>query len=274
LDGVSVVLFDVYGTLFVSASGDVATAKHDQEDVGFDAALRAAFGSKVAPDWIERARLLYYRLVDSTHTKKRDSGVAHPEVDAEEIWRTLLDTLSRDVGEPRVESVPKSLARRCAVEHEVRSNPVWPMPHARQILDSMNTTPVRRGIVSNAQFYTPLLFNAFLGGAPSRLGFEEELSTWSYQLGEAKPSVRMFMPILTHLREREGLAADNVVYVGNDMLNDVWTAGSVGCRTCLFAGDAGSLRLRNDNPQCRDIEPDIVITDLLQLSECVAGLAR
>jgi len=31
------------------------------------------------------------------------------------------------------------------------------------------------------------------------------------------------------------------LYVGNDMLNDIWTATEAGCRTVLFAGDQRSL---------------------------------
>jgi hypothetical protein len=37
--------------------------------------------------------------------------------------------------------------------------------------------------------------------------------------------------------------------------------------TALFAGDRRSLRLRKDDPSCRLLTPDLVITDLGQLIE-------
>ena len=43
---------------------------------------------------------------------------------------------------------------------------------------------------------------------------------------------------------KNGVAPGEVLYVGNDMLNDVYAAGQVGFRTALFAGDQRSLRMR------------------------------
>ena len=55
------------------------------------------------------------------------------------------------------------------------------------------------------------------------------------------------------------------LYVGNDMLNDMYPAKNVGFKTGLFAGDARSLRLRENDPQCNNLSVDLVITDLVQL---------
>ena len=56
-----------------------------------------------------------------------------------------------------------------------------------------------------------------------------------------------------------------VLYVGNDMLNDIYPAAKAGFKTALFAGDSRSLRLRKDKPKCKYLSADIVITDLIQL---------
>ena len=58
---------------------------------------------------------------------------------------------------------------------------------------------------------------------------------------------------------------DSVLYVGNDMLNDIFPAQKEGFKTGLFAGDVRSLRLRSDEPVCENLSADIVITDLVQL---------
>ena len=59
------------------------------------------------------------------------------------------------------------------------------------------------------------------------------------------------------------------MYVGNDMLNDIASAAKVGLRTALFAGDARSLRWRKGDERVEGVVPDLVLTDLLQLVDCL-----
>jgi len=53
------------------------------------------------------------------------------------------------------------------------------------------------------------------------------------------------------------------------MRNDILPAKKIGFNTALFAGDARSLRMREDDPECIRTSPDLVITDLIQLLEYV-----
>ena len=62
---------------------------------------------------------------------------------------------------------------------------------------------------------------------------------------------------------------NEAVYVGNDMLNDVWAASEAGLRTAWFAGDSRSCRPREDDSRCRGLVPDVVLTSLMQLPECL-----
>ena len=57
--------------------------------------------------------------------------------------------------------------------------------------------------------------------------------------------------------------------LGNDMLNDIYPARNVGFQTALFAGDKRSLRLRTEDPRCRDLTSDLVVTDLGQLIQLI-----
>ena len=91
---------------------------------------------------------------------------------------------------------------------------------------------------------------------------------WSYRSGEAKPSTALFRGVLESLA-RQGIKPEECLYVGNDIRNDIWPAGELGFRTALFAGDARSLRLRAEDPDCRDVRPDLVLTDLRQLLEVI-----
>jgi len=61
-----------------------------------------------------------------------------------------------------------------------------------------------------------------------------------------------------------------VLYVGNDVRNDVAPARSCGCRTALFAGDRRSLRERSDEPDCAGVRADVTLTALEQLPRVLA----
>jgi putative hydrolase of the HAD superfamily len=65
----------------------------------------------------------------------------------------------------------------------------------------------------------------------------------------------------------KGIQPAAVLFVGNDMLNDIYPASAIGFQTALFAGDRRSLRLRTDDPRCADLSPELVLTDLGQLSQ-------
>jgi putative hydrolase of the HAD superfamily len=121
------------------------------------------------------------------------------------------------------------------------------------------------GIVSNAQFYTPLVLEHLLKRDLKSLGISPEMQVYSYRLGHAKPSPMLFDAARRSLATLD-ISPRQTLYVGNDMLNDVWAARQAGLQTALFAGDARSLRRRSDDPRCRDLEPDLVITDLGQLA--------
>ena len=124
------------------------------------------------------------------------------------------------------------------------------------------------GIISNAQFYTHELFPALLGQPAEFWGFDPELLYYSYEYGRAKPGLDLHEMAARALEQR-GIEPAAAVFVGNDMLNDVRPAARVGFRTALFAGDARSLRLREGHPELDGVSPDLVLTHLSELGECL-----
>jgi putative hydrolase of the HAD superfamily len=139
------------------------------------------------------------------------------------------------------------------------------MPFARELTESLRARGVTLGLVSNAQFYTPLLFEAFWGLSDARLGFARGLRLYSYRLGRAKPSQVLFDLARKRLARR-GIPAGRTLFVGNDVLNDILPASRAGFRTCLFAGDRRSLRLRGDDPRCAGVSPSAVVRGLQDLA--------
>lgn len=143
------------------------------------------------------------------------------------------------------------------------------MPHLIEMLHQITRVHLKNGIISNAQFYTPMLFQYFCGNIPEKIGFDPNLLFYSCKMAHAKPSPLMFQAAEKQL-SAYGIDPKNTLFIGNDMLNDIRPAYEYNFQTALFAGDKRSLRLREDDPTCRDIHPDLVITDLLQLPAMIS----
>jgi putative hydrolase of the HAD superfamily len=249
---VRAVVFDVYGTLFVSGSGDISVVEKliVTEELG---RLLRNYGYSADPELI---RDKYFDEIKGVHDSKKRGGVDYPEVVIEDIWRRVLDFSTVD------------RAMEFAAEYESIFNPVWPMPQAGELLAELHRRGLILGIVSNAQFFTPLLFHAFFGKSPTQIGFNNELALYSYVYGYAKPSLFLFQKAREVL-EQLGIDSEQTLYVGNDMLNDIFPARTVGFQTALFAGDRRSMRVREDDDRLRGIIPDITVIDLGDISDYI-----
>lgn len=256
---VKAVLFDVYGTLFISASGDLGGIRDEgllsdgennfPESRKAFRSLLADFGSHLSPEKLLRA---YAGAIENEHHRLKKQGRKYPEIQVDRIWKKMLGF--KDI----------TRARRFALGFELIINPVYPMPHAGKMINKLREAGSKMGIISNAQFYTPLLFEHFCGSRPENMGFDSNLLLYSYQLGHAKPSTLLF-DIAAEKLLSYGISPENTLFVGNDMRNDIFPAHRMGFQTALFAGDKRSLRLRKDDPGSHDISPHLIITDLLQL---------
>jgi putative hydrolase of the HAD superfamily len=139
------------------------------------------------------------------------------------------------------------------------------MPGSLETIGTLKEQGMVLGIVSNAQFYTPLLFSVLFNHSIDETGFDPDCCIWSYRERKAKPSPHLFPKLGQSLMDKHGIGLGECIYVGNDMLNDVYCAKTAGCRAVLFAGDKRSLRLREKDERCLAIRPDAVITSLTQL---------
>ncbi|MFW6312448.1 MAG: HAD family hydrolase [Spirochaetota bacterium] len=253
------ILFDIYGTLVISASGEIGSAADVTREGAFLDAYRIASGSAL-PD--EAGRIMafaYSEAIERVHAQGRVAGLPHPEVNILSVWRIVLNEL----GATHLDAAPVDV-EQLAIAFETQVNPVWPMPGSRELLRRLAHEELPLGIVSNAQFYTPMLFPSLFGASLTELGFERELSAFSWEHERAKPDAALFAGPLASLQAR-GIDSRDVVYVGNDMRNDVWCARQVGCMTILFPGDQRSLRMRQDDPELAGFTPDSMVSSLAEL---------
>jgi len=253
LTGIRCVLFDIYGTLLISASGDISISQNQKQPNDKIEHLIKKYGIRSDPQSLMTA---LNQTIASTHEGKRKNGILFPEVEIDRIWMQVLNT-------PR-----RNFIRKFALEYELSVNPVYPMPHSEELLQACRSRKIIMGLISNAQFYTEYLLKWFLGAAPEDLGFNPELIILSYQTGYAKPSPELFRKAAAALAEMN-IQPRAALFAGNDMLNDILPAKQAGFKTALFAGDNRSLRLRKDDPRCRSLSADIVLTDLIQLLDFI-----
>lgn len=255
-------LFDVYGTMFISGSGDVGSVASPPQQ-----ALHGAL-EQVGIAWLGKADQTVHPLretIRSHHEAARRNGIPHPEVDILTVWRdSLVEMQQRDWIDVDLDSV--NIAE-LAAHYEARANPVWPMPGLSECLEALRQRHLL-GIVSNAQFFTLDLFPAFLNKSVFELGFREQLSIWSFQHLRAKPDSFLFRLALEALHSH-GVDAGQTLFLGNDMLNDVMPAKQAGFATALFAGDQRSLRLRDQDERVSGVRPDVIVTSLKQLVDIV-----
>jgi putative hydrolase of the HAD superfamily len=264
LEGVRAVLFDVYGTLFISGSGEIGTSGEAGCETAFAAALEAV-RLRFSGTPGDGLQLLFDRI-EAIHAIAHERGIQYPEVDIVEVWRWVVAEMA-DRGLVAWEPTDPVDFRRLAIEYEARANPVWPMPGLTDCLEYLRSHGLAMGIISNAQFYTREIFPALLGQPAESFGFDPQLLYYSYEHGVAKPGTELYRMAAKSLGIR-GIAPGEVLYVGNDMLNDIMPAVQVGFRGGLFAGDGRSLRRRHGDPRVSGVSPEVILTSLSDLKMC------
>ncbi|MBN2875948.1 MAG: HAD family hydrolase [Spirochaetales bacterium] len=238
------VAVDVYGTLLASAVGEIGPVADWDGPNEPSTETVATMGTAFPHDLAERLR----RIVAADHAKEREHGIPWPEVDSPSVFARALDLEAED-------------GARACVAWECAMNPCSAMPGAAGFLACCADRGMPLGIVSNAQFYTPLFIEAAFGttlfGVPG-LGIDPELALWSWETGRAKPDSWMFAELARRLALR-GVPVNRILYVGNDARNDCAAAGEVGMMTALFCGDARSFKPRLDDSAALAMPPTVLV---------------
>jgi len=268
LEGIKVIAYDFYGTLFISGVGDIGI-----DDGNVNAGLLSntlkSSGVNILDESAGAAGFEIYNHVVDKHIKSlKEKGIEYPEPDIRNVWQDVLDEMKNK----NLIQLPSSnsLNEIISVEFEARMNPVWPMPDAVDTLQFFNEHNLTQGIISNSQFYTPMVLEALTGHSLKQLGFEKSLLHWSFEENLKKPGLQFYRDFLVKLENfNSNLSPRNVLYVGNDMLKDVYPAHHFGMKTALFAGDKRSLKWRKDDKRCKNIQPDLIVTSLSQLKKCI-----
>lgn len=264
LKGIKGVYFDVYGTILISGTEPMMRADQNREFLHLSNTFES-FGIDAKKEIVEFAIERLHRHVQESHARKKARGIDFPEVDIISVWKSVIRDL-KSKGE--FSSIDEKQVPELLTDYVTRYDEPWLMPGLTTTLDQLRFTDKDIGIISNSQFYTPLTLEALTDKPITELGFEKEKCFWSYAEDVAKPSVEFYKRAVSYLKTI-GIKSEEILFVGNDMLNDIYPAQKTGFKTALFAGDKRSLRLRESDERCKGLEPDIVITELTQITECI-----
>jgi putative hydrolase of the HAD superfamily len=87
LEGIRAVLFDLYGTLFISASGEVGMSRESASEAAMLGALAAVGVAPLAP--LGPAAQHLFDVIEASHAESQSAGIEYPEVDIVEVWRRV-----------------------------------------------------------------------------------------------------------------------------------------------------------------------------------------
>lgn len=257
LKTVKAVIFDIYGTLLISGTGDVGSADVSTKEHLIRDAVEAA-GIRTDEQNVPTTAQLHDAIRDQ-NGRCLSADRPKPEVDIVAIWRSVLHQNGILASTRQTNQL--------AAEYESRMNATWPMPGAASLLSGLAECGLKLGIVSNAQQFTIPLIEELGGNFGVDSLFDPNLCVFSYRYRQAKPAARLFDVLCVGL-DRLGILPLDALYVGNDRLNDVWAASRAGLRTAWFAGDKRSLRARDDDERLQGLPHDLILTRLDQLATC------
>ncbi|MFO7371303.1 MAG: HAD family hydrolase [Bacteroidales bacterium] len=264
-------VFDVYGTLVISDSGDIeesvittANLKTALDAAGIELTCPGPECADVLTEMLES----FKREVALVHQKDKSEDKPYPEIDILSVWEHIINSNKNNL------VISGSLCIKCfTFVFEVLSNRIYPMPGMKEVITHLAGRQMPLGIVSNAQFYTPVILNYFMNGSISESElvppFDDELTIFSYRCKRSKPDSYLFEMLKDSCRNKYDIYPDEILFVGNDMFRDVYPAHLAGLKTVLFAGDMKSLRMREELTELKSITPDFVITDLHQVLKII-----
>lgn len=283
---VRAVIFDVYGTII-----NYWRPEFDSNDQRTGSILKA-FGSVIDrfgmrdtleslnPDENAEKTLngFYNGLIALNHEKMAKKGTVYPEVKIEEVWSVIHAILKRNgyVYSNYCKCEECDFPRYTAYTYNFHSLGRSLYSGVVNTLSELNQQNIKCGLLSNAQFYTPIDLTLMIREQSlqkyddfSEL-FEPDLTFFSYEYGVAKPNQLLYRRLFDVLYEYQ-ILPEQTVFVGNDLETDIRPAIEAGMKTAFFCGDRKSTFFNSLEGK---VVPDIVFTNWSELSSKISFYAE
>ncbi len=248
-------IFDIYGTLInywddsFSSENKESKLKQVFLNLSNHFEFRATL-EKIDPTKPAEQTLFdfYHSLITLKHEEAIKGGKSFPEVVIEEVWDIIISILARNGYNPIKYQVGtrRDFAKSMAYYYNFFALQRGFFGGVVPALKALKEKNIRLGILSNAQFYTPIDLTLFIrdNSEDKELVdylelFDTDLCFFSYEYGVAKPNQLLYRRLFDALYEAEILPAQTI-FIGNDLSLDVKSAEEVGLKTALFTGNVNS----------------------------------
>jgi FMN phosphatase YigB (HAD superfamily) len=277
LPDIRAVTWNVYGTL-LAISGGTLYFEHPKQvfmDLALDKTIQefkmwAAMTRKPGQPTEYFGPLYSMQL----HQMKGSptGGERFPEVPVDALWDALVKKLLKKDYKLDTGSYGSlnEFCRKVAYFFHASLQGVAAYPGAADALSFIKSRKVTQGLLGDGQCFTldQLKRCLRLQSPQADLGeaFDPELCVLSHSVRARPPSERPFREALGILARR-GVRPEQVLHVGSRVTADIAPARRLRMRTALFAGDKGSLEGTADQMERPQMRPDVVLTELSQISE-------
>lgn len=201
------------------------------------------------------------------------NGERFPEVCSDKIWEMILKKLLQkdykfDTG---FYGSLNEYSQKVAYFFHASLQGAVCYPGVAIALNHCHQQGIKQGILADGQCFTMLQLQRALSAQAGLLVanfFPSERVSLSYQVKGRKPSERLMRAAVQPLLD-QGLEPSEILHVGSRINQDIVPAKRLGLRTGLFAGDRASLLVTPEQLKEPASRPDILLTELPQLTEVV-----
>lgn len=277
--GVRAVTWTLYGTLLNIFKGQLLFEHPDKfvMDIALDKTVQEfkMWGSmsRKPGQPAEYLAVMYRRVLEDLRMAP-SKGEKHPEISSERIWDAILKKLTQKDYKYDVNFYgPLSdYCRKIAYFFHASLQGTACNEGASQALEHVHSAGLKQGVIADGQHFSFVQLQrglrAQLSATPLDQLIDAPLRALSYEIGARKPSERLFKQCLAKL-SAQGIAPDQVMHVGSNMMRDLVPAKKLGMRTALYAGDLESLEATQEQLKDPATRPDTLLTDLSQLTQVV-----
>jgi FMN phosphatase YigB (HAD superfamily) len=281
LDNIRAVLWNVYGTLLTIPFGELLF-EHPQPFVMSMALEKTIAEFKM---WASMSRkpgapseymLHLYKTQLDEQRLAPSPGEKHPELQADRLWEGLVKKLFQkdytfDAG---FYGSLNEYSRKIAYFFHASLQGTAAYPGAAEALQAVAGAGLVQGVCTDGQCFTIVQLQRGFAAQDDRLRLDSlvppDLQVFSCDAKGKKPSERLFREALDRL-EKHDIGPAEVLHVASRIDRDLIPAKKLGLRTALFVGDRGSLSATPEQLKDPATKPDVLLTDLSQISEVVSG---
>jgi FMN phosphatase YigB (HAD superfamily) len=277
LPQVRAVTWNVYGTLLAISGGDLVF-QHPNDfvmNVALDKTVQEfkmwQSMSRKPGQPADYMKIIYEQVLDEQ--RLGSGGEKHPEVAADRLWETIIKKLfQKDYKfDASFFGSLNEYSRKVAYFFHASLQGTACYPDAAFALHHVARAGLAQGLLADGQCFTAVQLQRGLT-AQEAVNLDElvpsDLRTLSYELRGRKPSDRLFRHSIQQLAKR-GITPDQVLHVGSRIAHDIVPAKRLGMKTALFAGDRGSLQATPEQLKEPPSRPDVLLTELSQITEVV-----